>query len=103
MTVDSFPATVGFRWLRGPFGVNVRVSTDFVEFAPRGVFSRMLFQPQRAGRADVVAVEKDSGRRQGLRIRTTTRSLDRFVVIPDSAGQRRAMHEAFEEHGYPMA
>ena len=103
MAADSFPATLGFRWVRGPFGVEVLISNDFVELAPRGLLGRMFLETQRAGRSDVIAVEKDTRRRGGLRIRTTTGALDRFVVIPDTAGQRRAMHAAFEAHGYPLA
>ena len=104
MTVSAtFSVGVEFAWLRGPFRALVNLDDDFIELVPTGLLKRAGMKPVRAERSDVLAIERDRWRRRGLRFRTRSRGIDRFIVVPNSTAQRKALHAAMHEHGYPLS
>ena len=104
--MDTFDTGLSFRRLHGPFRARLNVGRDQIEIVPAGVFGlfrgRGRFKAERAERADVVAVNRDTRWRQGLRVTTRSGVLDRFVVVPNTARQRDELHRALQSHGYSL-
>jgi hypothetical protein len=99
---SEFEMTLLFRRVNGPFRVRLTVADDFIEVAPAvpWPFSRLrAFRATRVAAPDVAAVEGDAPSRRGVRVRTASGLLDRFVLVPTRRHQRADIHAAVIAHG----
>lgn len=102
---SQFDLGLQLRSVRGPFSALLTVDDDFIEVRPEAPFplSRLRwFRPARAERADVTSVRGDRRSRAGMRIETRSGRLDRFVLIPGTAGEREDLHRVIRAHGYTV-
>jgi hypothetical protein len=103
---SEFEVTLFFRLVNGPFRGRLTVADDYIEVAPTAPWplSKLrAFRTTRVTAPDVAVVEGDAPSRRGLRVRTASGLLDRFVLVPTCRHQRADLHAAMVAHGYVLA
>lgn len=98
--IGRFSGAIEYRWIRGPFFADLIVTDSDVTLAPRFV---RTFRRATVPKADVRQITIGGVRSRGVRFVTDSGTLDRFIFVPFSPGERRRLRDELRHRGYPLA